>query len=92
MGGDVPSRRVKPPGRSLERRSNASPRGMAVPPEQSDGQNSAYRSGCHKILSRRFAPASVVSSLFLDPSIETQGRWLGRLLLRGVDHSALEIP
>ena len=44
MGGDVPARCVKPPGRSLEPRSNARPRGMAVPSQ--DGQNSAYRSGC----------------------------------------------
>jgi hypothetical protein len=46
----VPTRCVKPSGRSLEPRSNAWPRGMAVPPEQSGGQNSAYRSGCHKLL------------------------------------------
>ena len=45
--GHVPARRVKPSGRSLEPRSNARPRGMAVPPEQSGGQNSAYSSGCH---------------------------------------------
>src|SRR5208337_1192373 len=44
----VPARCVKPSGRSLEPRSNARPRGMAVPPEQSGGQNSAYRSGCHR--------------------------------------------
>src|SRR5438105_3831944 len=48
----VLARRVQPPGRSLEPRSNARPRGMAVPPEQSGGQNSAYRSGCHKCLLR----------------------------------------
>ena len=48
--GHVPARCVKPSGRSLEPRSNARPRGMAVPPEQSSGQNSAYRSGCHKLL------------------------------------------
>ena len=42
----VPARRAKPSGRSLEPRSNARPRGMAVLPEQSGGQNSAYRSGC----------------------------------------------
>jgi len=47
MGGNVPARCVKPPGRSLEPRSDARPRGMAVPQEQSCGQNSAYRSGCH---------------------------------------------
>ena len=40
----------QPPGRSLEPRSNARPRGMTVPLEQSGGQNSAYRSGCHKLL------------------------------------------
>jgi hypothetical protein len=40
----------QPPGRSLEPRSNVRPRGMTVPPEQSGGQNSAYRSGCHKLL------------------------------------------
>jgi hypothetical protein len=40
----------QPPGRSLEPRSNARPRGMTVPPEQSGGQNSAYRSGCHKLI------------------------------------------
>src|SRR5882672_10315116 len=44
--GHVPARCVKPPGRSLEPRSDARPRGMAVPQEQSRGQNSAYRSGC----------------------------------------------
>src|SRR5215475_1285728 len=48
MGGDVPARCVKPPGRSLEPRSNAWPRGMTVPPQ--GGQNSAYRSGCHKLI------------------------------------------
>ena len=42
----VPARCAKPSGRSLEPRSNARPRGMAVLPEQSGGQNSAYRSGC----------------------------------------------
>ena len=47
--GHVPARCVEPPGRSLEPRSNARPRGMAVPLEQSGGQNSAYRSGCHKL-------------------------------------------
>src|SRR5207249_7176376 len=36
----------QPPGRSLEPRSNARPRGMTVLPEQSGRQNSAYRSGC----------------------------------------------
>ena len=35
----------QPPGRSLEPRSNARPRGMTVPSQ--GGQNSAYRSGCH---------------------------------------------
>jgi hypothetical protein len=48
--GYVPARCVKPSGRSLEPRSNARPRGMAVPQAQSCGQNSAYRSGCHKSL------------------------------------------
>ena len=37
----------QPPGRSLEPRSNARPRGMAVP--QQCGQNSAYRPSCHKL-------------------------------------------
>ena len=46
----MPARCVKPPGRSLEPHSNARPRGMAVPQEQSRGQNSAYRSGCHNFL------------------------------------------
>jgi hypothetical protein len=36
-----------PPGRSLEPRSNAWPRGMTVLLERSGRQNSAYRSGCH---------------------------------------------
>src|SRR5271169_356508 len=45
----VPARCAKPPGRSLEPHSNVRPRGMTVPPEQSGGQNSAYRSGCHKV-------------------------------------------
>ena len=40
----------QPPGRSLEPRSNAWPRGMTVLREQSSRQNSAYRSGCHKFL------------------------------------------
>src|ERR1700722_3736361 len=48
--GHVPARWVKPPGRSLEPRSDARPRGMTVQQEQSRGQNSAYRSGCHKFL------------------------------------------
>ena len=48
--GHVPARCVQPSGRSLEPRSNAWPRRMGVPPEQSGGQNSAYRSGCHKFL------------------------------------------
>ncbi len=39
----------QPPGRSLEPRSNAGPRGMTVPQHSCCGQNSAYRSGCHKI-------------------------------------------
>ena len=47
--GHVPARRVQPSGRSLEPRSDAWPRGMTVPPEQSGGQNSAYRSGCRLI-------------------------------------------
>src|SRR5258708_23006650 len=46
----VPARCVKPSGRSLEPRSDAWPRGMTVPPEQSGGQNSAYRSGCHMFI------------------------------------------
>jgi len=45
-GGNVPARCVKPSGRSLEPRSNARPRGMAVPQQQCCGQNSAYRPGC----------------------------------------------
>jgi hypothetical protein len=48
--GHVPARCVKPSGRSLEPRSDARPRGMTVQQEQSRGQNSAYRSGCHKFL------------------------------------------
>src|SRR5580765_5724475 len=48
--GHVPARCVEPSGRSLEPRSDARPRGMVVPQEQSRGQNSAYRSGCHKLL------------------------------------------
>src|SRR6202166_3604594 len=47
--GHVPARCVKPSGRSLEPRSDARPRGMAVQREQSRGQNSAYRSGCQQI-------------------------------------------
>ena len=47
--GHVPARCVKPSGRSLEPRSDARPRGMAVQQEQSRGQNSAYRSGCRKV-------------------------------------------
>ena len=46
----VPARHVQPPGRSLEPRSNARPRGMAVLPDPSGRQNSAYRSGCHNFL------------------------------------------
>ena len=45
--GHVQARCVQPSGRSLEPRSNAWPRGMTVPLEQSGGQNSAYRFGCH---------------------------------------------
>jgi hypothetical protein len=48
-GGNVPARCVKPSGRSLEPRSNARPRGMAVPQQQCCGQNSAYRPGCYKL-------------------------------------------
>jgi hypothetical protein len=40
----------QPPGRSLEPRSNAWPRGMTVLLEQSSRQNSAYRSGCHNLI------------------------------------------
>src|SRR5580692_587139 len=47
--GHVPARRVQPSGRSLEPRSDAWPRGMTVPLEQSGGQNSAYRSGCRNL-------------------------------------------
>ncbi len=47
--GHVPARCVKPSGRSLEPCSDAWPRGMTVPPEQSGGQNSAYRSGCQEV-------------------------------------------
>jgi hypothetical protein len=39
-----------PPGRSLELRSNAWPRGMTVLQHSCCGQNSAYRSGCHKVI------------------------------------------
>jgi len=45
----------QPPGRSLEPRSNARPRGMTVLLEKSGRQNSAYRSGCH-ISRLRFSP------------------------------------
>jgi len=51
---------LQPPGRSLERPSNAAPRGMTVLPEKSGRQNSAYRSGCHirlyinRLLTRAF--------------------------------------
>src|SRR6266566_1422011 len=55
--GRVPARCAKPPGRSLEPRSNARPRGMAVLRYVVPGkgelpcrQNSAYRSGCHILL------------------------------------------
>ena len=47
--GRVPARCAKPSGRSLEPRSDAWPRGMAVLPEQSGRQNSAYRSGCYNL-------------------------------------------
>src|SRR5581483_1170860 len=50
--GHVPARCVKPPGRSLEPGSDARPRGMAVLRQHCRGQNSAYRSGCHKPFSR----------------------------------------
>ncbi len=46
--GRVPARCAKPSGRSLEPRSNARPRGMAVLLEKSGGQNSAYRSSCQQ--------------------------------------------
>src|SRR5271156_3921841 len=49
---NVPARRLKPPGRSLEPRSNARPRGMTVLREQSPRQNSAYRSGCQDLRAR----------------------------------------
>ncbi len=49
--GRVPARCAKPSGRSLEPRSNARPRGMAVLAEQSGRQNSAYRSSCFRLIS-----------------------------------------
>ena len=58
--GHVPARCVKPSGRSLEPRSDARPRGMAVQREQSRGQNSAYRSGCQQI---RFPGTLAISAL-----------------------------
>ena len=61
----VPARCVKPSGRSLEPGSNARPRGMAVAQEQSCGQNSAYRSGCHKLSGRQ--------SLTKSPGIHCDG-------------------
>ena len=36
MGGGVPARRAKPPGRSLEAHSDVHPRGMTVPPAKAD--------------------------------------------------------
>ncbi len=50
----------QPPGRSLEPRSNAWPRGMTVPSQ--DGQNSAYRSGCHKPLPIPLLPTALVTA------------------------------
>jgi hypothetical protein len=47
----------QPPGRSLEPRSNARSRGMAVPQHSCCGQNSAYRSGCHMFLRGFFSSA-----------------------------------
>jgi hypothetical protein len=60
--GHVPARCVKPSGRSLEPRSDAWPRGMTVPLEQSGGQNSAYRSGCHKFFQFDFRSTPNVST------------------------------
>ena len=70
MAGHVPARCVKPSGRSLEPSSNVRPRGMAVPRQQRCGQNSAYRSGCHKMLSRFSAALwiSAVGSASLTPT------------------------
>src|ERR1700730_5340198 len=64
----APARRVKPPGRSLEPGSDAGPRGMAVPPERSGGQNSAYRSGCHKLLCFPLFASSI--SLIVTPVVD----------------------
>ncbi len=83
----VLARRAKPPGRSLELRSNARPRGMTVLPELSGRQNSAYRSGCHLFChagpslrsgSRQQAPASLPPAQRLGlqvrlPSAATRG-------------------
>ena len=54
----------QPPGRSLEPGSNAGPRGMTVLPQ--GRQNSAYRSGCHKLSSfqlLRKSPARIVTPM-----------------------------
>src|SRR5437667_6285608 len=59
------ARRVKPPGRSLEPRSNARPRGMTVLLEQSGRQNSAYRSGCHNL--SYFLPPNEGASQIVTP-------------------------
>src|SRR5277367_6781384 len=73
----VPARCVKPPGRSLEPRSNAGPRGMIVLREQSRRQNSAYRSGCHKsfIFSAILPLLSLVSLLVGVPNLGVE--WMG---------------
>src|ERR1700726_2372210 len=60
------ARRVKPPGRSLEPGSDAGPRGMAVPPERSGGQHSAYRSGCHKLFFKKSSGTKISASSELD--------------------------
>src|SRR4030081_99975 len=57
----------QPPGRSLEPRSNAWPRGMTVPPQ--GGQNSAYRSGWHKFLPNREGPPTVIPSNVGQPAV-----------------------
>jgi len=76
----------QPPGRSLELRSNAWPRGMTVPSQ--DGQNSAYRSGCHKLCSgerslgfaRDFGSGLPLRSRPLSASTYRSGCHLYRLL------------
>jgi hypothetical protein len=76
---------LKPPGRSLEPRSDVWPRGMAVPPE--GGQNSAYRSGC--LLFNNLRVVSLKSCQNLADSLSSsRGQLAGMGRLAGLEKAS----